>query len=69
MRTYRRGKTPLKEVRRIVLEHYCSENYVNELSENELRDLADKIEEHDLFQRPQGITKRRSYAYKQMGCS
>lgn len=48
-RTYRRGRMPLKEVKRIVLEHCGSESYVNELNEDELRNLADEIEYSDLI--------------------
>ena len=65
-RTYRRGRIPLKEVKRIVLEHCGSESYVNELNEDELRNLADEIEYSNLIQRLRGITERRSRAYRQM---
>lgn len=44
MRTYRRSATPIKEVKRILLEHYGSENYINEMSETEMRRRADTIQ-------------------------
>lgn len=49
MRTYRRSATPIKEVKRILLEHYGSENYINEMSETEMRRRADTIQMNEVY--------------------
>lgn len=49
MITYRKSATPIKEVKRILLEHYGSENYINEMSETEMRRRADTIQVNKIY--------------------
>lgn len=49
MITYRKSAIPIKEVKRILLEHYSSENYINEMSETEMRRRADTIQVNKIY--------------------
>lgn len=43
MITYRKSAMPIKEVKRILLEHYGSESYISEMSDSEIRSRVNTI--------------------------
>lgn len=59
MITYRKSATPIKEVKRILLEHYGSESYISEMSETEMRRRADSIQMNKMYK--EIIDSKREY--------
>lgn len=51
MITYRKSATPIKEVKRILLEYYGSGNYINEMSETEMRRRTDTIQMNKIYKK------------------
>ena len=49
MRTYRASTMPIKKAKHILLEHYGSENYINEMSDDEIRSHARIIQMQEKY--------------------
>lgn len=49
MITYRASTMPIKKAKRILLDHFGSENYINEMSDDEIRSCARTIQMQETY--------------------